>query len=208
MYHFQFFFSPHSWQHIVLLEVSIKRCRLWGSLHHMWPRVCSVEPSLIQPSKSVSHTVIHPSPPWLLWSPAAFLVMEILHPLSSSLPSPTSFSLCWHSTFTFSPFRSLCCASSLALSVKLIDSEPSLGALCASFFLQKLIRATVSYSRLPLYCKSTNDERRKQIGSVMECFFVRQPDKVSVSDSQYSVTVTEECSGGKRDILALLTGVD
>lgn len=42
----------------------------------------------------------------------------------------------------------------------------------------------------------------------MECVFVRQSDKVSVSDSQYSLIVTEERSGGKRDILTLLTGVD
>lgn len=154
----------------------------------MWPRVCSVQPSLIQSSKSVSHTVIHPSPPWLLWSPAAFLVMEILHPLSSSLPSPTSFSLCRHSTFTFFLLSNPSVAHlHLALSAKLIDSEPSLGALCASSFLQKLIRATVSYSRLPPYWRAT------KTNSVCYgvCFFVRQSDKVSVSDSQYFLTVTE-----------------
>lgn len=37
---------------------------------------------------------------------------------------------------------------------------------------------------------------------------MRQPDKVSVSDSQHFLIVTEERSGDKRDILTLLTGVD
>lgn len=37
---------------------------------------------------------------------------------------------------------------------------------------------------------------------------MRQPDKVSVRDSQYFLIVTEERSGDKHDILTLLTSVD
>lgn len=79
-------------------------------------------------------------------SPAAPSVMEILHPLSSSLPSPALFALCRHSAFTFAPFKSVGGASSLPLSVRLIDGQPLPSALCAPLSFGKPMRAALRYS--------------------------------------------------------------
>lgn len=97
---------PTTGSAVSFLKMSVKKCGLW---------VCRQQLCLLPSSKSVSHTVSRPSPPSLPRSPAAPSVMEILHPLSSSLPSPALFALCRHSAFTFAPFKWLGGVSSLPL---------------------------------------------------------------------------------------------
>lgn len=65
-----------------------------------------------------------------------FLLMEISLPPASFFLYPSLFSLCCPYPplhFHFTSLKSFCCASSLAYSVKLIDSKPSLRGLCISF---------------------------------------------------------------------------
>lgn len=129
-------------------------------------QVCRVEQFLIQSSQSHCH-------PFLLnvasLAACCSLLMEISPPSSSSLPvlllcSPFVVLLPpYH--FHFAPFKSICRASSLAHSVKLIDSKPSLRALHSL--------------PLSLYCKSTTDSEEadrgeKQKGVIIECISGRQ----------------------------------
>lgn len=101
--------------------------------------------------------------------------MEILHPLSSSLPSPPLFALCRYSAFTFTSLKSLAGVSSLPLSVGLIDGQPLPSALCASLSFGKPLSCT-----LLLFCKYASvflgsgkiNRKDKQIVSLQTVFCV------------------------------------
>lgn len=109
-------------------------------------------------------------------SPAAPPVMEILHPLSSSPPSPALFALCRHSALTLAPFKSLGGASSLPLSARLIDGQPLPRALCASLSFGKPMRAALRYSAANtrvLFNKWENQQ--KKTNRVYCCTFLCPP---------------------------------
>lgn len=148
-YHFRP--SHRYWKRTGLLEDECEEVSLFWA----WPGVCRLRLCLLQSSKSVSHTVSRPSLPSLPRSPAAPSVMEILHPLSSSPPSPALFPLCRRSAFTFAPFKRLHGASSLPLSVRLIDGQPPPSALCASLFPAENQWGLHFFT--PLRCESTSD---------------------------------------------------
>lgn len=128
-------------------------------------------------------------------SPAAPSVMEILRPLSSSLPSPALFALCRHSAFTFAPFKSLGGASSLLLSVRLIDGQPLPSALGASLSLGKPVRAALRYfaaNTQVIFNKWENQQKRtnKQTESIFFCR-CRWSSAFSKTSAASAVTIFE-----------------